>query len=304
MLTSLFAAGVLGLSPMQSLKNSLDDICTKFHGRIGYCVFDIRTGQRIGLRQDERFPTASTIKTAVALEAIREIDAGKLKWSDQRVVPPMEGREASMWSYFFKDGTKVDVDGWVNLMLTFSDNTATIVLRQWLTPQTVNKTLAELNFKDTKVLWNFPQTDVENYRLRRMFGLGVTTPAEMNRLWELIYRRKAASEAGCERLMRILCHQYWDDATGMSVPVGTQAAIKNGAIDRSRSENAIVFAKNPYILAIYTDNQKDQRWNSDNEGDETLRTMCRVIYATLNPKDPYLPPSGYKRFLPTGGGVE
>jgi len=286
------------------LKSRLDAVCQKFHGRIGYCVKDLESGETISIRGDERFPTASTIKTAVALEAIREIDEGKLKWTDKHTVPPMDGRQFSMWSYFFKDGTTLDVDGWVNLMLTVSDNTATMVLREWMTPDKVNHRLESLGLHNTKVLWdNYPPDEPDKIRLRSQFGLGMTTPKEMNTLIELLYRHKAASVAGCEKILRILSHQYWDDYSGISVPLDVKVASKSGAIDRSRSEVSLVFAEHPYILTIYTDSQKDQSWSPANEGGVTIRRMCSLIWNGLNPSRRYTPPKGFEQFLPTGGGM-
>ena len=302
---ALVLAALSTLVALSSLKNKLDALCAGFHGRMGYCVVDLRTGAQIGYRADERFPTASTIKTAVALEAIRQIEEGRLKWTDKRAVPPLQGREASMWSYWFKDGTKLDVDGWLNLMLSVSDNTATIVLRDWLTPDAVNARMASLGLPNTKILWpGFRADQPELRRLRGQFGLGVTTPNEMARLWRLLYARKAAGDAGCEKLLRVLSHQYWDDFVGSSVPVDVRVACKSGAINRSRSENAIVFCGRPYLLAVYTDNGKDQRWTKDNEAEVAIRRLCALVWAAFEPKRPYRLPPGYDRFWPTGGGVE
>ena len=292
-------------SKLPVLKQKLDQACLPFHGRIGYCVTDLKTHQQISLHGNDVFPTASTIKTAVALEAIRQVEEGKLSWSDKWTVPPMDGRQFSMWSYFFKGGTVLDLDGWVNLMITVSDNTATMVLREWLKPDNVNARLANLGLSHTKVLWdNFPPDEPEKVKLRAQFGLGMTTPVEMNRLIELIYTKKAASEAGSEKLLRILSHQYWDDYTGITTPVDIKVASKSGAIDRSRSEVALVFTNQPYILTIYTDDQKDQSWTNTNEGDVIIRKLCGLIWNGMNPNRPYSPPKGYEKFLPTGGGVE
>ena len=309
MLLSFLCAAVLVKPPkgraLDLLKARLDAICAGFHGRMGYCVKVLDSGESINNRGDERFPTASTIKTGVALEAVREVEEGRLKWSDKHTVPPMEGRQYSMWAYFFKDGTTLDVDGWVNLMLTVSDNTATMVLREWLLPDNVNARLDSIGLHNTRVLWdNFPPDEPDKIALRAQFGLGMTTPKEMNRLIELIYRHKAADDAGCEKILRILSHQYWDDYTGINVPVDVKVASKSGAINRSRSEVALVFAEHPYIVTIYTDDQKDQSWGTTNEGDLTIRKMCGIIWNALNPKRQYTPPTGYEKFMPTGGGVE
>src|SRR5579862_7599043 len=101
MFLAFLAAAAFASGPdLNALKRDLDAQCASFHGRIGYSVLDLTSGRRIENHADDRFPTASTIKVAVALEALREIDAGKLKWTDEKEVPDESGREASMWSYF------------------------------------------------------------------------------------------------------------------------------------------------------------------------------------------------------------
>jgi len=290
---------------LSALKTRLDAACAPFRGRIGYSLTLLNTGKQINLRGNERFPTASTIKTALALEAIRQVDEGKLKWTDKRRVPPMEGRQASMWSYHFKEGTELDVDGWVNLTLTVSDNTATMLLRDWLSPESVNRRMEGMGLPNTKILWsNFAPNQPDLLKLRRTYGLGVTTPNEMNRLLVMLHQGRAASAAGSDRLIRILGKQYWDDAIGSSVPVDVRVASKSGAIDRSRSDTAIVYSRTqPYVLTIYTDAQKDQRWSSDNEGDLKLRELAFIVWNALHPQRPHKLPKNWERFAPTGGGV-
>lgn len=53
-------------------------------GRLGVTVLDTATGQRIGHRQDERFPMCSTFKFVLCAAVLRQVDAGRLTL-DQRV---------------------------------------------------------------------------------------------------------------------------------------------------------------------------------------------------------------------------
>lgn len=289
---------------LKPLEKRLQVLCERFQGRMGYSLKLLKTGQQIGFRETERFPTASTIKTAVMVEAVNRVDEGTLKWSDTRPLQAANRRESSMWSFFFRDNVKLDLDGWVNLMIGVSDNTATINLRDWLTPRAINARMEKLGLKDTKILGSNPPAEKEYTRLRGMFGMGMTTPREMNRLLELIYLKKAASVAGSERMIRILGRQYWDDAIGGSVPPHVLCAHKTGAISRSRSDAAIVYSPTcPFILTIYTDNQKDRRWTNDNEGDLALAKLSSIVWNTLHPNDKYERPAGHEKFAPTGGGV-
>lgn len=292
---------------LAGIQLKLNKICKGFEGRLGYHLRLLNSSARIGYRDHERFPTASTIKTAVALAAIQEVDAGRMKMSDKQPVPTDPARrEASMWSFYLKDGTVLDLDAWVNLMVTVSDNTATIVTRDWIGTMKVNEKMQALGLTNTKILGNAPKDNVPIQRLRRQFGMGMTTPSEMATLLELIYRRKAASAAGCEKMIRILTHQYWDDWIAGSVPPGVAVASKSGAITRSRSDTAIVFSHSrPYVLTIYTDSQKDRRWVADNAGDKAIKKIAGIVWNGLHPDQPYEAPPGYnEKFLPTGGGVE
>ena len=70
-------------SPMQKLASAMDAACSGFHGRIGYYVKNLKTGETIGLHAEDRFPSASTIKTAIMIEAVNQVVSGKLKWTDK-----------------------------------------------------------------------------------------------------------------------------------------------------------------------------------------------------------------------------
>lgn len=225
MLTALTLAALLAApgdfktpDTLQPLADQLNAICLKFGGRIGYSLKTLRDGKQISFRGDEVFPSASTIKTGVMIAAIQMVDDGKMTWKDTRVVPKLENREASMWSYWFREGTKCDLDGWVNLMVGVSDNTATMVVRDWIGTLEVNRRLEALGLKNTKILGNAPESATETRRLRGIYGMGMTTPNEMLRLLELVHQRKAASEAGCDKAIRILAKQYWDDWIAGAVP--------------------------------------------------------------------------------------
>ena len=292
---------------LTALKAELDSACKKLKGRAGYHLRLLNSGQEIGFKETEVFPAASTIKTAVMVEAIRRIDAGTLKWTDKMAIPTDPSkRESSMWSFFMKENLKLDLDAWVNLMITYSDNTATITTRDWLGTMNVNATMEALGLKNTKILGNAPESATSVRRYRRQFGMGMTTPAEMNQLMYLIYSQKAASKDGCDKMIRILSHQYWDDFIGATVPPGTMVASKSGAINRSRSEAAIVYSSDqPYIITIYTDSQTDKRWTGENEGDLLIRKIGSRVWNTLHPNRPYQISKNYlERFSPTGGGVE
>jgi beta-lactamase class A len=295
---------IAGTSHLPALKTKLDAIATKFGGRLGYCVVDLKSGERIDFRGSEIFPSASTIKTSVALEALCQVDEGKHKMSDQYPLLPVNQRQSSMWTFPMKEGVKLDIDGYVNLMIGVSDNTATMTLQDFIGSKPINARMAKIGLLNTRILGHRKDRDSAEDVLQKKWGWGMTTPREQARFFELLYRNKAASQAVCEKLLRILSRQYWDDIAVASCPIDVKVCAKSGAISRSRSEVAIVFASRPYVIALYTDDQKDRRWEHDNEGEVALRKMSNVIWNAFEPSRPFALPKGYEeKFNPTGGGI-
>jgi beta-lactamase class A len=288
---------------LAKLEQTLTAIAKPFRGRLGYCVVDLKTGKRISFRGEEIFPTASTIKTSVAFEALCQVDEGKHKMTDKYPLLPTEKRQASMWTYQMKDGTSLDIDGYVNLMIGVSDNTATMTMQDFIGSKTVNARMAKLGLLNTKILGHRTDRDGQETVWRTKFGWGMTTPREQARFYELLYQNKAASPAVCEKLLRVLSRQYWDDMSIASCPIDVKVCAKSGAVNQSRSEVSIVYASRPYVLALYTADQVDQRWVHDNEGEVALRKMCNTIWNAFEPSRPFALPKGYEKFAPTGGGA-
>lgn len=292
------------MNALNGLRHSLDRFCKGFPGEIGYCLKILDTGESIAYNGGFIFPTASTIKTAIMVEAFCRIDEGTLDMQQKVKVPPLEGRELSMWAYFMREGVELDIDGMVNLLITVSDNTATIMCRNFLGTMNINRRMESLGLMNTKILGNAPPEHPEIRELNRKYGMGMTTPCEMNRLLEMIYNHELASDAACERMERILSHQYWDDAIGASVPPRVQVASKSGALDDFRADAAIVYGSTPYVLTVYTHGFADRRWHWDNEGSAAIRWIAAEVWKAIHPDDPYELPRNYDKFLPTGGGVD
>ena len=296
LLTSIAASA----ETLAELKAKMDKYADSFHGTLGYSLhFKGKQDEKISRYGDEPFPTASTIKTTIMCEVMHQVEQGKLKWDDQlEVQPGLDNREAGGPSYFFKDGTKLPVYEWLHYMITMSDNTATIRLRMAVGQKNVNEWLATHGFKTTRLL-NGEQCDELGLRpLQRQYGLGMTTPNEMVKLIEMIRNGKAGSPASCDRMMRLLKHQFWDDGIAGDVPPG-HCASKSGAIDGSRSEVAIVVTpKGEFTLSVYTKEQKDLSWSKMAEGDVAIRTLGAMVWRHYDPNKTWSVPDGAIDLLP------
>ncbi len=287
------------------LKPQLDEVARNLRGTLGYCVLDLQTGDTISRLGDHMFPSASTIKTALMIEAVHQIENGELSWTDTIPLPPTSERNLSLWTYFLRDGLSINIDALVNLMMNVSDNTATVMLGEKLGLLNVERRMLELGLEKTKYTVRVPESAPHLLALRRRYqNMGVTTPNEMAILLRKLYNGELASPAATLRMQRIMSHQYWDDRIERAVPADVVVCGKTGALSRSRSDIALVYAPHPYILTVYTMSQEDTSWERDNEGAMAIVRIAELVWNRLQPERPYKVPDGFDRWLPTGGGLE
>jgi beta-lactamase class A len=102
----------------------------------------------------------------------------------------------------------------------------------------------------------------------------------------MIYRNQVFSPAACERMMRCLGRNYWDENEAISmVPPNIEVFSKNGCVDASRSEILLVNAPHkPYVFAIFTKNNKDTAWNHYNEAWAMARKISALLWKYFEPK--------------------
>jgi beta-lactamase class A len=156
----------------------------------------------------------------------------------------------------------------------------------------VNRYLERLGLKHTRLLMLHPPDDQELKALRDRWGMGMTTPNEMVALLDAIRTGRAGSPAACDRMLRILAHQFYDDLIGSSAPPWVVTATKSGAVERSRSDTGIVFSPSgAYLLAVYTKEAEDTRWSPENEGEVAIREVAHAVWRFYHPREKWQPPA-------------
>jgi beta-lactamase class A len=113
----------------------------------------------------------------------------------------------------------------------------------------------------------------------------------MGTLLEMIYRNRIFSPAACERLMRCLGRNFWDQNEAISqIPPYIEVFSKNGCVNAVRSEVLLVNAPhNPYVFCIFTKNNNDTSWQQNNEAWTLARKLSRMLWKYFEPKDKWQP---------------
>jgi beta-lactamase class A len=264
----------------KSLEKKINELISTYNGEIGIYVKDLKKNNIVSINADTIFPTASIVKIPILIGIMNKIQNKeldyhqKLTWFDTLNYDPGEDIVA-----YLKPETKIELSKVMMLMMTISDNTGSLWLQRIAgTGTVINSLMGEMGYLNTKVNSRTPGREID----RSVYGWGQTTPAEMARIVEDIVDGKTISTVASDRMLRIMGRQYWDEEGLSSIPPDVFVASKNGAVDASRSEVMFVKGKHPYILSIFTKNNKDKSWEHDNEAWVLTRKLSKMIWEHFN----------------------
>ncbi len=279
----------------RALQEKLEALVKGFHGDVGVYVRHIPSGHAAAIRADELFPTASMVKVPILIGTFDAVTRGALRF-DQMLIY----RDSLRYSYDDihvspRDSAPIPVAKLVLQMISLSDNTSSLWLQRVVGGDTINQWLHAHGFDSTRVNSRVPGREAA----RSKYGWGQTTPREMASLVTMIRDGRAVSHAASEEMYRVLTRSYWNGQALSQLPPWVQAASKQGMVDRARSE--VVFVNAPsgdYVFAVTTKNQQDTTYLETNEGYTLIRNVSALLWKTFEPKHPWIPDPGARRFKP------
>ena len=261
-----------------ALRRTLDSLADAHHGVLGYTVWNLDTGERLERRGDETFPTASLIKVPILVALYSLVDSGRVSLDDRIHVLKVDKVPGSGILQFFHDGIDVTVGDAAWFMITVSDNTATNLLLDKVGIRTVWSTMERLGLPHTKVhSKSFLRSTSVAMDSSVKYGLGVTTPNEMARLFELLARGRAVSPAADSAMLGILEHNEDYDLLYRYAD-GIRAARKTGATDSVRTECGLFHLSGRVVACVLTKENQDTRWVLDSEPQLTMARMGEAIF--------------------------
>lgn len=271
------------------LQQQIENLVKDFHGEIGVYVHDLSKNKTVALHADTVFPTASIVKIAILLGIMHKIETGELQYHQRLTyTDSLFYSEGDDILSAFKNGATIELSKVMMLMLTISDNCASLWLQGLAGGGTaINHILDSAGLKDTRVNSRTPGRETN----RALYGWGQTTPREIAGIMERIVKGEILSKASDEKMLRLLGRQYWDEEALSQIPPGVFVADKNGAVDGSRDEVVYVNGKHPYIFSIFTKNIKDQSWETNNEAWVLTRKLSALLWNYYNPSSKWQAPA-------------
>ncbi|MBL7768817.1 MAG: serine hydrolase [Flavipsychrobacter sp.] len=260
----------------RKLEYKLRQLTADFKGDVGIYVKHLKTGKTVSIQADTIFPTASMVKIPILIGIMDKLKKKELSYHQPLIYKDSLLYEGEDILGSFRDGETIQLAKVMMLMMTTSDNTASLWLQSLAgTGTRINELMAELGLEYTRVNSRTPGRK-EN---QQMYGWGQTTPREIGTLMERMYRGQLIDKAASDQMLRIMGRNFWDEEAISVHPPTVFIASKNGAVNASRSETLLVMApKGPYIFSIITKNQQDQSWEPENEGWVLARKVAALLW--------------------------
>ncbi|AWO00310.1 serine hydrolase [Chitinophaga alhagiae] len=273
--------------PDRKMQQALQDIVSRFNGTAGVYVQHLKTGAWAAIHADTIFPTASIVKVPLLVGLFNKIDKGELGYHQSLIYRDSAKYGGSGLMQFFKDSAATEVSVLAALMMSYSDNTTSLWNQRLAGGGVeVNRLMEQYGLKDTRVNSRTPGRE----DIWKIYGWGQTTPREMATLLIKIRRGEIISQDASERMYRLMCRGYYDETALSQIPPYVQAAHKTGSVNDSRSELVMVNAPHgDYVFYVGTKNNKDQRWEPDNEAIEMIRTISAYLWKHFEPRSKWTP---------------
>ena len=259
------------------LHRTLDSLAGAHRGVVGYTVHNVDTGERLERRGDETFPTASLIKVPILVTVFDLVEQGQLSLDDPLTVLKIDKVPGSGIIQHLKDGMILPVRDAAWLMITISDNTATNLLLDRIIIRRVWAKMDSLGLTQTRVhSKSFLRNSSVAMDSSVKYGLGVTTPNEMARLFELLAKGRAVNPSADSAMLNVLQHTN-SDMMMQRFAGGVRTAHKSGETDQVRTECSLFHLRNRIVACVLTKENTDRRWIVDNEAQLTVARMGEAI---------------------------
>lgn len=290
LLISFFVAiayGSIAQHEDKVLAKKVTELIKDFEGDVGIYIRHLKTGKTVSINADTIFPTASMIKIPITIGMFNKIEKGEIPYDTVLTYKDSLLYAGDDLLGSFKHGEKISLSKVMMLMITTSDNTASLWCQSLAGSGTeINRWLSENGFVHTRVNSRTPGREAN----RSLHGWGQTTPKEMAALLVRIREGKVISARASERIYRNLIRIYCDAGALSQIPPHVQAASKQGAVDRSKSEVVLVNAPHgDYVFCVITKNQQDQSWVANNEGYVLQRKLSRLLWNYFEPESTWKP---------------
>ncbi len=253
----------------QKLEATISETDRNLDGVLGVAILDLSTGQKYFFHADEVLPTASTIKIAILAEFYRQVQQGKLKFTDLYILQQADLVGGSGIAEALTPGvTRLTLRDVAALMISVSDNSATNIIIDRVGMENVNALLDSLGLTHTRL-----RRKMMDLKAAAEGRENVATPREMMTLLEDLYRGKVLNKQLTEDFLKLLSI-HKESYIPRELPEDLRVANKPGELEGVRCDSGIVFTGNrPFVISVMTTYLRHER-----DGGEAIIRISTAAY--------------------------
>ncbi|QHQ61347.1 serine hydrolase [Anaerocolumna sedimenticola] len=262
-----------------------------YNGLMGVYVNDFK-GNKVEINTEEKFETASCIKTFILGTLFDEVEKGNKSLTDILTYTKENEIDGSGVLRSLDFGVQLTAKNMATLMIIVSDNAATNIMIDYLGLETINNFIKSHGFMDTVLhnKINFVMYD----------QLGTTTPKDYGRIFELICKEELISTNASRQMLEIFKKQHYNSTLTKSFPqyfldsedTGEEELIyvasKSGSMNACRNDGGIISTPyDKYVIVLFNKNFTDPIYYPDHPATVFSSKVSRLIfdqYLTLQGK--------------------
>lgn len=238
-------------------------------GRASLLLADAETGAPIlEWEADRRVVSASTIKVAILLCALSEVQHGCARLSEEIFVPEADVLEDS--EVFDGGAQALPLDELLRWMIITSDNTATNALIRRFSMDRINAFCRERGWTDTRV-----ERLMLDYAAVAAGKNNYTSARDQCAMFRGIYRQTLLTPELCTYALKVLLDQRCKDDFFRYIPFPVRAAHKTGSLADVDHDSGLFFLPGcpPFYLGVFVTDLPQE-----GAGRRTIGRIARRIY--------------------------
>jgi beta-lactamase class A len=231
-----------------------------------YIFVEIDSGEYSELGSDRVVPAASTIKLPILIALFQDVDAQKIKLTEQLTISDRTIAGGSGDLRNKKPGSQVSVLVTATKMMKISDNTATNLLIDRLGGK------AALNQRFRQ--WGLKSTTI-NQPLPDLTGTNTTTAKELTRSILAIQRGKIVSDTSRAQILDMMSNTLRNTMLPKGLGAGAKIAHKTGDIGTLVADVGSIESPSgkKYLAAVLVN-----RPHNSPAGPALIRQMSKIVY--------------------------
>ena len=272
----------------ESLGESLSPLLQGFSGEVSVAFHRFGDGFRYALNADKTLPAASLIKLPILVEALAQVEAGRVGLEDRISLKPehmVGGNGVLRW---LRPGLNPSFEDLLTLMIIVSDNTATNMVIDLVGLDAVNARCEALGLAHTRLIGKLQLPEREQNEAQRRGERNRTAAGDVLNLLTALQEGRLLKAEGTERALRMLERQLYKEALARYLPTDEELAAepvtvasKSGCLRGVWHDAGLFFRRGQplYALVVMTAGADDRSYGPEQEGLMLIAHVSRAVFA-------------------------